>query len=178
MFGKVKNILFYWLMIISVISFVNAAIFYWFPIQAPISVYSVTCLMFVSYALKIYYLIPVALSICFLIFFTALSLHKEKNFLLVVLFIFLHCDFLLLAYSFFDAWIYDNYFIIDQSIQIVISFAIIIFMYIYFFLLWKKNKIRGQGDGSPFPSQGQGDGSVVPSREKPSSDEEGGTAQP
>lgn len=132
-------------MIISLISFINMALLYWFPIQIPLSSYSAISLMATSYFFKVYYLIPICFAICVLMFFTALSFLKKQVILPVILFVYLLCDLFFLAYSFFNAWVNDEHFIVVQAIQTIISITIIIFMCVYFILLWKEKSTKKTG---------------------------------
>ena len=149
MFKISKKFLFYSLIIISSISLINMTVLYWFPIQIPLSSYSATSLMLTSYFLKTYYLIPVGYSICILILFAASSFLKEQVVLPIALLVYFLSDLFFLAYSFFDAWLNDEHFIVAQAIQIVISITVIIFMCIYFIFLRgsKKTLERSTGDG-------------------------------
>jgi len=137
-----KKFLLYSLMTISSISLINMAVLYWFPIQTPFSSYSATSLMATIYFLKLYYLVPISLAICVLMFFTAMSFSKEQMLLPVILSVYLVCDLFILAYSFFDAWYNDEHFITMQFVQLVISVIIIIFNGIYFILLRKQRAIN------------------------------------
>ena len=127
-----KKFLFYSLLIISSITLVNLIVLYWFPIQIPFCSYLATSLMFTAYIIKAYYLIPICFSICILMLFTAFSFLKEKIFLPIALSIYLLCDLIFLAYSFFDAWINDSYFMSVQAIQMIVSITVTTFMCIYF----------------------------------------------
>ena len=138
MLGVTKKFLFYSLMIISSISFINVAILYWIPIQLPISLFSVTGLMSTAFFAKIYWFIPISLSFCILIFITAFSFSKQQMVLPVILFIYLLFDLLILTYSFFDLWYNDEHFMVVKLIQIVISITIMTFMGIYFYLNWRQ----------------------------------------
>lgn len=135
-----KKFLFYSLIIISSITFINISVLYWFPILIPLSSYLPVGLMMVSYFLKIYYLIPISFLICFLMFFTAFSFRKEKKVLPIILLIYSVCDLSVLSFSFFDSWLNDDFFIAGQAIQFVITAAVVIFMCIYFALLKKSGK--------------------------------------
>lgn len=135
-----KKFLFYSLIIISLISFINMTILYWFPIQIPLGLYSAVSLLLTAYFLKVYCLIPISFLICVFIFFTALSFRKEQIFLPITSSIYLLCDLFILVYSFVDSWFNDEIFMVVQAIQIVISITVIVFMNIYFILLWKAKK--------------------------------------
>jgi len=132
-----KKFLFYSLIIISSITFINISVLYWFPTLIPLSSYLPVSLMVASYVLKIYYIIPISFLICFLMFFTAFSFRKEKKVLPIILLIYSVCDLSVLSFSFFGTWLNDDFFIAGQAIQIVITAAVIIFMCIYFALLKK-----------------------------------------
>ena len=138
-----KKFLFYSLMMISTISFINIIVLYWFPIQFPLSSYLATSLMITSYFLENYYLIPISFLICVFIFFTALSFLKQRIFLPAMLLVFLSLDLLFLACSFFDSWLNDDKFMVVQAIQIITNILVIIFMCIYFiFLKQEKTTVK------------------------------------
>ena len=139
-----KMFLFYSLLIISSISFINILILYWFPIQIPLSSYLATNIMTTSYFLKAYYLMPIGFVICTLMLFSALSFLREKIILPVILFVYLLCDLFFLTYSFFDTWFNDKYFIMVQAVQIIINITIVAFLSLYFIILAQ----RQSGDGS------------------------------
>ena len=129
------------LSIISFVSFVNIAILYWFPMYIPLSSHLAVALATTSYFLKCYYLIPISLLICSLIFFAAMAVLKNQIILPIVLFVYMMFDMMFLVRSFFDAWLNDNYFIVMQAIQIFIYTIVVIFMCFYFVSLWKARKI-------------------------------------
>lgn len=133
------------LMVISVTSFINISVLYWFPIQTPLSIYSIVSLMLTGLFLKIYYLIPVSFLSCIFIFLTALSLRKKRIVCPVFSLVFLLCDLFVLAFSFFDAWFNDDVFIVIQAMQIVVGVTVIVFLCIYCFLFFKNKAIRGKG---------------------------------
>lgn len=137
MFEFSKKFLFYSLIIISTISFINISFLYWFKIQIPLSSYSIVSLMFASLSLKIYNLIPFVFLICIFMFFAAFSFLKERIISPIILFIFSLCDLSFLSISFFDSWFNDKNFILLQGTQIVIGITILIFMLIYFFFVKK-----------------------------------------
>ena len=127
-----KKFLFFTMVIISSISLINMIVLYWFPIQIPLSSYSVTGLAFTAYFLKAYYLLPICFAICIVMFVAAFSFLKECVFLPVATSLYFLCDFLVLTYSFFGAWFNDGHFIAVQAIQMLISIAVIVFIYFYF----------------------------------------------
>lgn len=141
MLRVVKRILIYSLIIVSSITFIISASFYWLHISnCPLSSYTVVSFMWVSLVLKMYYFIPICFAVCILMFFSALSIKKEKILLPIILFPYLCCDMFFLSYNFFDAWFNNGYFIPKQMIQLVISVAIIVLMIIYFILIWKARR--------------------------------------
>lgn len=147
-----KKFLFYSLITISSISFINLIFLYWFPIQIPLSSYSAINLMVIAYTFNAYYLLPISFLVCILMFFTALSFLKKKIILPIFLFMFLLFDSFFIAHSFFDAWFKNSYFIFSQAIQLIINIIICIFFCIYLAKRNSKsirNKERGwrQGDG-------------------------------
>jgi hypothetical protein len=127
-----KKFLFFAMMIISSVSLINIIVLYWFPVQIPLSSYSVTGLAFTAYFLKAYYLLPICLSICIIMFVAAFSFLKERAFLPVASSLYVLCDFIALSYSFFGAWFKDGHFITVQAIQMLISFTVIVFLHFYF----------------------------------------------
>lgn len=127
-----KKFLFFAMMIISSVSLINIIVLYWFPVQIPLSSYSVTGLAFTAYFLKAYYLLPICLSICIIMFVAAFSFLKECAFLPVASSLYVLCDFIALSYSFFGAWFKDGHFITVQAIQMLISIVVIVFIYFYF----------------------------------------------
>ncbi len=143
MFEFSKKFLYYSLIIISTISFINISFLYWFKVQIPLSSYSIISLMFTSLFLKIYYLIPIVFLICIFMFFTAFSFLKERIISPIILFVFSLCDLSFLLISFWDSWFNDKNFIFSQATQIVISITTLIFMLIYFFL-WKQKNRKGR----------------------------------
>ncbi len=144
MIEKSRNFLFYSLIIISFVSFINAIIYYWIPISVPFSLYSIVSLTFTAYSLKIYYLIPIVFFICVLMFFCALSFRNQKNIFLAFIFMYLLCDLLFVSYSFFDTLFNDVHFIMIQAIQIIIDLIVITLICICFF----GKKTEKTGDGS------------------------------
>lgn len=140
-----KKTLFYILMIISSISFINLVLLYWFPMPLPLSSYLVIGLAQVAYFFKLYYLLPISIVICVLMFLGTLSILKKRIVLPVILFVYYLCDLSFLAYNVFDAWINEKYFIVTQAIQTIISITVIAFMCAYFVCLWKtKKKANGE----------------------------------
>lgn len=127
-----KKFLFFAMMIISSVSLINIIVLYWFPVQIPLSSYSVTGLAFTAYFLKAYYLLPICLSICIIMFVAAFFFLKERAFLPVASSLYVLCDFIALSYSFFGAWFKDGHFIAVQAIQMLISIVVIVFIYFYF----------------------------------------------
>lgn len=127
-----KKFLFFAMMIISSVSLINIIVLYWFHVQIPLSSYSVTGLAFTAYFLKAYYLLPICLSICIIMFVAAFSFLKERAFLPVASSLYVLCDFIALTYSFFGAWFKDGHFIAVQAIQMLISIVVIVFIYFYF----------------------------------------------
>ena len=136
-----RKVLFYCLAIISVVTFVNIVILYWFPITTPLSSYLAVALMAISYWFESYYLILIPLLICVVIFLSSISVLKKQIIWPVVVFIYLISDLGFLAQSLFDAWINDDYFIVMQAIQIVIYSSVVVLLCIYFVSLWKEQKI-------------------------------------
>jgi len=135
-----KNFLLCSLVMVSSITFINIATLYWVHIQYPLSSYSVICLMMASFSLKMYYLIPVSFAICIFMFFNALYIKKEKMLLPIILFLYLLVDLFNITYSFFDSWFNDEYFILGQMVQLIISVTIVISMFVYFIVLWKARR--------------------------------------
>jgi len=142
MLKTTKNILFYVLMIISTISFINIATLYWIPIQLPVSSYLATSLASTAYFLKEYYLIPISFMICILVFFSAFSFLKKEKILPGISFVYFLCELLFLICSFFHAWLNDKSFIAMQAVQMIISIIIVVLVCIYFVLLWKEKSIE------------------------------------
>ena len=155
-----KKVLFYSLMIISSISLINMMVLSWCPTQIFLSSHLVISLTATSFFLKAYYLIPLGLFVCILMLFAALSFLKERMVLPIISFGYFLCDLFFLAYSFFDAWVNDNVFIVKQAIQIFISITVITYMCIYIVLLRNKRKTAAQtqDDGSPVSNGGANNG--------------------
>ena len=126
-------------MIIAIISSINIVLLYWYPFQISLSSYLATSLMFIAYAFKLYYLVPISLLICIGMFFAALSFQKEQTLLPIGLFVYLHCDLFLLVCNVGITWLVDKHFLKIQATQLFISFSVIILMYFYFALL-KRHK--------------------------------------
>jgi len=133
-----EKFLFYSLIAISSISFINIAALYWFPIQFPLSSYTATGLMATAFFTKNYWLIPISISFCALMFITAFSFPRRQTILPIILSVYLLFDLIILAFSFFNSWLYDEHFIAGQLIQIIISIAIIVFTGIYLVLNWRQ----------------------------------------
>lgn len=141
-----KKILFYWILLISVVSLINVVVLYWFPVNIPFSSYLATSLMSTAYFLKAYYLIPVALLICAFIACSAFSFLKKKVILSVVLLVYFLIDSFFLGYRFFSAWFNDELFITMQGIQILINLITFIFICIYIFLKLKHDRqVKNEG---------------------------------
>ena len=135
-----KNFLFYSLMIVSITTFINIVVLYWFPINIPTALYLPVSLMMTSYFFEIYYLIPISFLICFIVIFTAFSILKERlispmNLLLLLLF-----EMILLGVSFFNAWLIDEHFIFIQMIQLIVDIVVVINLSTYCFLVLKKKR--------------------------------------
>ena len=139
-----KKVSFFSLMVISIVSSINMAILYWLPIQIPTSMHLTTSLLYASFALKAYYLIPFSFLICMLLFFGAWSFYRERIALPIISICFLLCDLAFLVCSFFSALIYDEHFIWVQALQIIISVFAITVMLLYLILL-RKEKTATQG---------------------------------
>lgn len=127
-----KKFVFFAVVIISSISLGNIIVLPWFPVQIPFSSYFIVALAFTAYFLKAYYLLPICFAICIIMFVAAFSFLRECILLPIALFLYFLCDFIFLAYSFFGAWFADGHFIVVQSIQMLISFTVIVFTLLYF----------------------------------------------
>lgn len=133
-----KSILFHSLRIIAFFSLIHMTILYWFPVQFPLSSNLAITLVFTSYMLKMYYLIPFALLICILMYLSSSSFMKNQIIMPAIMFVYFLCDSFILGYSFLDTWFNDSCFIAVQAIQWLISIAILVFMCIYFSYFRKK----------------------------------------
>jgi len=133
MLNVLRKFLYYWLLIISLISLINIIVLYWFPIHIPLSSYVATSLMSIVYFFKAYYLVPIALLICVFVFCGAFSFRKKRIVLPVMLLVYFLIDSFFPAYSFFNAWFNDEYFIAMQAIKIIINLVTIVVIFIYIF---------------------------------------------
>ena len=144
-----RKIIFYFLILMSLITMLHMVGLYLFPIQIPVqfplSSFLATSLMFLFCVLETYFLLPVCVFLCVLLFFSAISFLKEKTFLPIVSSIYLLVELLCLGYSFFSAWLNDKYFIVMQAIQIVVSVTIMVFI-VFYFIYKSRREIGGTDD--------------------------------
>ena len=66
------------LSLVSVASLLNLLVMPWFPHLFPLSAFSAVRLMFLAFIEKRYWLIPVSILICVLLFLSALSVRKHR----------------------------------------------------------------------------------------------------
>lgn len=134
----------------SSVAFINVVVLYWLPTQLPLSSYSAVSLMATAFYTGNYWLIPISISFCGLMFITAFSFKKQQIVLPIISFLYLLLDLSILSYSFFDSLINDEHFIAGQLMQIITNITIIVFIATYLFLGWKQKNPRKtykKGDG-------------------------------
>lgn len=117
------------LTIVSIVTFVNALIMYWIPINIPLSSFSAVRNMFVAFIEKRYYLILVSALICVLLFLSTISVRRQHILLPVLSLMYLIYDlvriFLLLVNGLGDGY-WRTY-----VIQTIVSIALIVLLCVY-----------------------------------------------
>lgn len=117
------------LAIVSAVSLVNVLVMYWFPINIPISSFSAVRLTVVAFIEKRYYLIPVSVLICILLFLSTLSIRRQHIILPSLLLLYLIYDFIIVLSLFIDA-LDDGYWKI-YIIRTIISISLIVLLCVY-----------------------------------------------
>jgi len=114
------------LMIVSVISFINVLIMYWVPIVIPLGSFSAVRLTVLAFIEKQYYLIPVSLLLCTMLFLTTISIRKKHSILPVLSLFYLIYDSITVLLLFIDG-LDDGYWGI-YSIQVIVSIALTVLL--------------------------------------------------
>lgn len=126
-----KKILFVLLLAVSVVTFINVLVMYWFPIIIPLSSFSAVRLTVLLLIEKQYYLIPVSLLICVLLLLTAISIRRQHILLPGLSLPYLIYDFVIVL-SLFVNGLDDGYWK-TYIIQMTVSIALIVLLCIYCF---------------------------------------------
>lgn len=96
------------LVVLSVVSLLNVFVMYWLPINIPISSFSAVRLTVVAFIEKRYYLIPVSVLICVLLFLSTFSVRRQHIFLPSLSLLYLVYDFIIVLSLLIDG-IDDGY---------------------------------------------------------------------
>ena len=137
-----KKILFVLLMTVSVVTFINVLVMYWFPIMIPISSFTAVRLTVLLLIEKRYYLIPVSLLICALLLLTAISIRRQHILLPGLSLPYLIYDFAIVL-SLFVNGIDDGYWK-TYIVQMTVSIALIALLGIYCFACLRARYERNQ----------------------------------
>ena len=122
------------LIIVSVVTFGNILVMYWVPINIPLSSFFIVRTMFVAIIEKQYYLIPIIMLLCVIMFFTAISIEKHKVILPILSLLYSICDFIIVMFLAISAA--DGYWK-TYIISIITSSTLIVLLCIYFFMFKK-----------------------------------------
>ena len=117
------------LMIVSAASFVNVLVMYWFPHLFPLSAFSAVRLMFLAFIEKRYWLIPVSILICALLFRSALSVRKRRILLPVLSLLYVAYDFVFVLRLLIDG-LRDGYWK-TYIVQTLVLLALIVLLCIH-----------------------------------------------
>ena len=126
-----KKILFALLMTVSVVTFINVLVMYWFPIIIPISSFTAVRLVFLTFIVKKYWLLIFSFLICLLLFLTAVSVYRRHILLPTLSLIYLIYDFVIVL-SLFINGLGDGHWK-TYIIQMTVSIALIALLGIYCF---------------------------------------------
>lgn len=135
-----KSLLMPLLKIIAVITCMNVIALYWFPLMLPFSSFLAVKIMFVAYAEEMYYMSFISISICILMFFTAVSINRHKFLCPAVLTVYFAVEFLDLLLVLIDDFSVNNGFIWLHLVQILISTVLSILLCIYCGSWWKRKQ--------------------------------------
>lgn len=124
-----KKILFVLLMTVSVVTFINVLVMYWFPINIPISSFTAVRLTVVAFIEKRYYLILFSILICVLLLLSALSVRRQYVVLPSLSLLYMIYDFIVVM-SLLVNGLDDGYWR-TYIIRIIISIALIVLLCIY-----------------------------------------------
>lgn len=128
------------LTIVSIVTFVNVLVMFWIPILIPLSSFSAVRTMFVAFMEKRYYLIPVSVLICVLLFLSTISIRRQHILLPALSFLYLIYDFIIVLSLLMDG-LGDGYWR-TYIIQTVILIAVIVLFCIYGYLWCTRIKAR------------------------------------
>ena len=90
------------LTIVSIVTFVNVFIMYWFPINIPLSSFSTVRCTFIAFIEKRYYLILVSVLICVVLFLSTRSIRRKHIILPSLSLLYLIYDFIIVLLLFID----------------------------------------------------------------------------
>lgn len=139
MLQHAKQLLSVLLKTVSIITLLNALVLYWIPMYVPLSSFFAIKLSFIAFVENRYYLIPISILICILLFSAALSIDRQRILCTTLSLIYLVCDFIMLYPLLIEglcardsfAWIYLIQTILD------VTLAILICIYCWFYLRQK-----------------------------------------
>jgi hypothetical protein len=114
------------LTIVSVVSLLNALTMYWLPVLIPLSSFSAVRLTVLALFTKQYYLIPVSLLLCVLLFLTTISICKKHCFLPVVSLLYLIYDSIIVLLLFADGL--DDGYWGTYIIQVIVSISLTVLL--------------------------------------------------
>ena len=143
------------LTIVSAVTFINMLIMYWIPINIPLSSFSAVRIVFIAFAEKKYYLIPICIMICMLLFLSAISVHRRRRLLPVLSLLYLSYDFVIVLLLFVEG-LSDGYWK-TYALPMIVLISLIVLLSTYCWNCLVSRKTSSTEDGS----EGQGDGSVV-----------------
>lgn len=128
------------LMIVSVVSTINViVVMCGVPIFLPLSCFSAIQVLVFAFMAKQYYLIPVSIAICVLLFLTTISAYRRHIVLPVLSCIYLICDFIILLILFIYG-LSDGYWT-TYFIPIIITSALIVLLCHYCWC-WLRIRVR------------------------------------
>lgn len=103
---KFKNFTMHFLMyalcIISIITTLNCAVFYWFPVTFPFSSYSAVKFMLFAFLSRHHWFALPSFLICALMFLTALSVRRQSIVFPIIALIYFLSDFIMLFFPLID----------------------------------------------------------------------------
>ena len=136
------------LFVVSIVSLFNLIIAYWFPVRIPLSSLSVVKLMFFALLEKAYWLIPLSILLCAMLFLTGIAVCKRQILLPSLSLVYLIYD-LISVLSLLITGIADGYWrphIIPTFVLIILVFLLSIYCYTYIRINFRR--IHKTGDGS------------------------------
>ena len=118
------------LAIVAFVTLFNILSMYWIPVRIPVSSFSAVRIMFIAIAEKRFYLVPVSVLICVMLFLSCISIHKQKFVLPCVASLYLTYDLVVLFLVMIDSQEYGYWrnYMIETIISIVLLSLLIIYI--------------------------------------------------